>query len=413
MDPDFKIKTSPDRSACMDAGAVADTLAVRSDFLSFHLPDIGEEEITAVVDVLRSGWLTTGPATRAFEAAFARYVGAQHAVAVNSCTAALHLALAGAGIGPGDEVILPTMTFAATAEVVIHLGARPVLVDSKPDDLTMDCASFRKALTPRTKAVIPVHYGGHPCEMDDILSVARDCRLTVIEDAAHALPARYKQRAVGAIGDAACFSFYATKTLTTGEGGMITTDSADLADRMRVLSLHGISKHAWRRYMNDGDWHYDILAPGYKYNMPDLAAAIGLAQLAKCDRFRQLRARYAGMYNEAFADIPELIIPHASQHIEHAWHLYPLRLRLERLRIDRTGFISALKQRNIGSSVHFIPLHLHPYYRDRFGYRPNQFPTASYAYERLVSLPIYTRMSESDVRDVIRAVVDIIRLNRA
>ena len=391
----------------------ANGTAVRREFLPFHLPDLGEEEIASVTETLRSGWLTTGPRAAAFESAFAQYIGSRHAVAVNSCTAALQLALAATGVGAGDEVIVPTMTFAATAEVVIHLGAKPVLVDCKPGDLTIDSDYMRAALSPRTKALIPVHYGGHPCAMDEIMEIAREHGLTVIEDAAHALPARYKRRAIGTIGDLTCFSFYATKTMTTGEGGMITTDRADLIDRLRSLSLHGISKQAWRRYMKDGDWYYEILAAGYKFNMSDLAAAIGLPQLAKCDRFHRVRTRYARMYSEAFAAMPEIAAPRESEEVQHAWHLYPIRLNLQYLRIDRAGFIAALKQHDIGASVHFIPLHLHPYYRDRYGYRPGDFPVATQEYARLVSLPIYTRMTESDVRDVIGAVREIILRHRA
>jgi dTDP-4-amino-4,6-dideoxygalactose transaminase len=305
------------------------------------------------------------------------------------------------------------MTFAATAEVVIHLGAKPVLVDSKPGDLTIACDGLRAALSPSTRAVIPVHYGGHPCAMDEIMKIAREHGLTVVEDAAHALPARYKGRPIGSIGDLTCFSFYATKTLTTGEGGMITTDRADLVDRIRTLSLHGISKHAWRRYMKDGDWYYEIQAAGYKFNMPDIAAAIGLPQLAKSDRFHRIRSRYARMYTEAFAAMPEVSVPRASEEVQHAWHLYPIRLNLQRLRIDRAAFIAALRHHNIGASVHFIPLHLHPYYRDRYGYRPDDFPAATQAYARLISLPIYSRMTEGDVRDVIDAVRRIVLSNQA
>ena len=414
MDCDFEMRELSEMGEVegMDAELSPNGTSIRNEFLPFHLPDLGEEEIASVGETLRSGWLTTGPRTAAFESAFAQYVGSRYAVAVNSCTAALQVALAAVGIGTGDEVIVPTMTFAATAEVVIHLGARPVLVDCRRRDLTVDCDAVRAALTPRTKAVIPVHYGGHPCTMDEIVEIAREHGLSVIEDAAHALPARYRGRTIGTIGDLTCFSFYATKTITSGEGGMITTDRADLIDSLRTLSLHGISKQAWRRYMKDGDWYYEILAAGYKFNMPDLAAAIGLPQLAKCDRFHRTRTRYARMYTEAFAAMPEITVPCASEEVEHAWHLYPIRLNLERLRIDRVGFIAALRQYNVGASVHFIPLHLHPYYRDGYGYRPGDFPAATQEYARLVSLPIYSRMSEDDVFDVIEAVQGIVRNNR-
>jgi dTDP-4-amino-4,6-dideoxygalactose transaminase len=304
------------------------------------------------------------------------------------------------------------MTFAATAEVIVHLGAVPVLVDCKPDNLTIDCNAVRAAISPRTKAIVPVHYGGHPCDMDEVMGIARVLGLAVIEDAAHALPARYKGRIIGTIGDFTCFSFYATKTLTTGEGGMITTNRSDCVDRLRTLSLHGMSRQAWQRYMKEGDWYYEILEAGYKFNMPAVAAALGLPQLEKSDRFHQIRSRLAGMYTEAFSAIPEIDLPQVSEQVQPAWHLYPIRLNLDRLRIDRAGFISALKRYNIGCSVHFIPLHLHPYYRDRYGYQRRDFPVATRAYESLVSLPLYTRMRADDICDVIGAVTDIISENR-
>ncbi|HEV3112917.1 MAG TPA: DegT/DnrJ/EryC1/StrS aminotransferase family protein [Candidatus Binataceae bacterium] len=385
---------------------------MRTEFLPFHVPDIGEAEIASVVDTLRSGWLTSGPKTAEFESAFARYIGAEHAVAVNSCTAALQLALAASGVGPGDEVIVPTMTFAATAEVIVHLGAVPVLVDSNPRDLTIECGAVRDAISPRTKAIVPVHYGGHPCDMDKLMDLARERGLAVVEDAAHALPAHYKGRAIGTIGDFTCFSFYATKTLTTGEGGMITTDRTDQADRLRTLSLHGMSRQAWQRYTKEGDWYYEILEVGYKFNMPALAAALGLPQLQRCDRLHQIRSRLAGIYTEAFSRMAEISLLSVSPEVQHAWHLYPILLNPDRLRIDRAGFIRALKRHNIGSSVHFIPLHLHPYYRDRYKYRPRDFPAATQAYERLVSLPLYTQMSPGDVCDVIGAVAEVIRESR-
>jgi perosamine synthetase len=380
--------------------------------IPFHLPEIGEEEIRAVVETLRSGWLTTGPKVKQFEKEFAASVGASHAVAVNSCTAALHLALEAVGVKAGDEVLVPTMTFAATAEVVFYLGARPVLVDCLPDTLNIDPEAVERAVTPRTRAIIPVHYAGQPCDMDQVLDIARRHRLRVIEDAAHSLPASYRGRPVGAISDVTCFSLYATKTITTGEGGFATTENGEYADRMRIMSLHGISKEAWKRYTSEGSWYYEVLAPGYKYNLTDVAAAIGIEQLKKCERFREARRRVAALYDKAFADLPEIAVPTVRPHIEHAWHLYVIKVCPEALRIGRNEFIECLKRAGVGTSVHFIPLHLHPYYRTTFGYRPEDFPNASAAFQRIISLPLYPGMKEEDTRAVIEAVRNVCAQNR-
>ena len=381
-------------------------------FLPFAMPDISEAEIDSVVETLRSGWLTTGPKVGRFEADFAKYVGCQHAVAVNSATAALHLALAAIGLQEGDEVLVPTMTFAATAEVVLYFKARPVLVDCQPETLNLDPDQIEKAITAKTKAIIPVHIAGQACDMDRILELARAYDLRVIEDAAHALPARHRGKMIGTIGDITCFSFYATKTITTGEGGMATTESLEWADRMRIMGLHGISKDAWKRYTAEGSWYYEILYPGFKYNLTDIAAAIGLEQLKRCTHFWEIRERYAALYNEGFQDVPGIITPYVAPDVRHAWHLYIIQLDLEQLRIGRNEFISLLKQENIGTSVHFIPLHLHPYYRDTFGYRPEDLPTASAVFERIVSLPIYTQMTETDVERVIETVRRLVRRHR-
>lgn len=355
---------------------------MRTDFLPFHVPDIDEEEIQSVVETLRSGRLTTGPKVKLFEEKFAGFIGVGHAATVNSGTAALHLALNAVGIQEGDEVIVPTMTFAATAEVVLHLKARPLLADCRPDTLNLDVNQTEKSITPKTKVIIPVHFGGQPCEMDRILKIAGHHKLNVIEDAAHGLPARWRDKMVGTLGDITCFSFYATKTITTGEGGMITTESEEFADRMRVMSLHGISKDAWKRYTAAGSWYYEILYPGYKYNLTDVAAAIGIEQLKKCDRFREARSHIAATYDEGFADLPEIHTPVSNSDIQHTWHLYVIQLELERLKITRGQFIEALKKENIGTSVHFIPLHLHPYYRDNFGYGAQDFPNASAVFKK-------------------------------
>jgi perosamine synthetase len=383
-------------------------LPLQQHAIPFFVPTIGDEEIESVVQTLRSGWLTTGPKVKRFEARFAERVGARHAVAVNSATAALHLALEAIEVGVGDEVLVPTMTFAATAEVVIHLGATPVLVDCRPDTLNIDPEQIEAKITSRTKAVVPVHYGGQPCDMEPILAVARKHGLRVIEDAAHALPARYGDQVVGAIGDVTCFSFYANKTITTGEGGMITTDDDGLAERTRIMSLHGISKDAWKRFSAEGSWCYEILAPGYKYNMTDIAASLGLCQLDRCDAFWEKRARCAETYNQGFADLEEIQLPCVELNVQHAWHLYVIQLRLERLAVDRGEFIRRLNQAGVGTSVHYTPLHRHPLYRDRFGYRPQDLPVANSVYERIISLPIYPGLSDEDLQYVIDAVKDIV-----
>jgi perosamine synthetase len=381
-------------------------------FLPFHVPDIAEDEIQAVVETLRSGWLTTGARVRQFETDFARYVGSQHAVAVNSGTAALHLALDAVGVREGDEVLVPTMTFAASAEVVLYFKAKPVLVDCRRDTMNIDPDQIEKAITAKTKAIMPVHIGGQPCDMERIFEIARVHDLKVIEDAAHALPTRYRERMVGTIGDITCFSFYATKTITTGEGGMATTENPEWAERMRIMSLHGISHDAWKRYTAEGSWYYEIMYPGYKYNLTDVAAALGIQQLEKCDRFWELRRRCAAWYNEGFQDIPEVSTPYVAPDVQHAWHLYVIQLNLEQLRISRNEFIELLRKENIGTSVHFIPLHLHPFYRDTFGYRPEDFPAAREVFERIISLPIYPKLTEGDTQRVIDTVRRLVKQHR-
>jgi len=383
-----------------------------TQFLPFHLPDIGEEEIDAVVSVLRSGWLTTGARAKQFEQDFAAMLGARYAVAVNSCTAALHLALEAIGIEEGDEVILPTMTFTATAEVVTYFKAKPVLVDCLPDTLNIDPDQIERAITSKTKAIIPVHFAGHPCDMDRISDIANRYGLRVIEDAAHALPARYRGRLIGTLSDCTCFSFYATKNITTGEGGMITTDNPEWAERIRTMSLHGLSRDAWKRYDGHGSWFYEVLSPGFKYNLTDIAAALGIAQLHKSDRLWKTRERYAGLYDEGFRDLPEIVLPTAAAHVQHAWHLYVIRLDSERSGIGRDRLIEHLGKEHIGCSVHFIPLHLHPYYRDTWGYTSEQFPVATAAYQQIVSLPLYPKMTETDIQRVISVVRTLIQGSR-
>lgn len=383
-----------------------------ANFLPFHVPLIEENDIRAVREVMESGWITTGPRTVEFEEQFARFIGARHAVAVNSGTAALHVACDAMGLREGDEVVLPTLTFAATAEAVAYCGARPVLVDSEPDTLNIDPVQVERAITRRTRAIVPVHFAGHPCDMSRLLQIAGNHSLTLIEDAAHALGARYKGKMVGTLGDMTCFSFYATKNITTGEGGMTTTERDDWADRMRIMRLHGISKDAWKRYSAEGSWRYEILAPGFKYNMTDMQAALGLSQLAKCQFMWARRNALAQRYTEILGTLDAFELPSAHTDVQHAWHLYVLRVCPGVLGIHRDRLIEELKVRGIGTSVHFIPLHLHPYYRDKWGYRPGDFPVAEDYFDRCLSLPLYPAMSDEDQTRVIDALVEIATLYR-
>jgi perosamine synthetase len=377
-------------------------------FLPFALPEISEEEIASVVETLRSGWITTGPKAREFERRFAEATSASHAVMVNSCTAALHLALEAIGVRAGDEVIVPTLTFAATAEVVRYFGATPVLVDVGAADHNVTAAAIEAAITSRTRAVIPVHFAGQSCDMDDIVAAAHAKRIPVVADAAHTFPASYRGRNVGTLADITCFSFYATKTITTGEGGAAVTENSEWADRMRIMSLHGISRDAWKRYTAEGSWYYEVVAPGYKYNLTDMAAAVGLGQLSRAESMRARRRSIADAYDLAFGDLKALQLPTRSAERTHAHHLYVVKLRPGALRIDRDQFIRELKALGIGSSVHFIPLHVHPYYRETFGYTPERLPVALDLYQRSVSLPIYSRMTDAEVARVVQSVRDVV-----
>ena len=376
-------------------------------FLPFALPDIGDEEIAEVVDTLKSGWVTTGPKAKRFEADFVSFLDdpSLHAVAVNSATAGLHLALEALGIGPGDEVITTTHTFTATAEVVRYLGADVKLVDIDPATLNIDPALIEAAITPRTKAIIPVHFGGLAADMPAILDIARRHGLKVVEDAAHALPTTCAGRLVGTLGsDATVFSFYANKTITTGEGGMLVTRDAAIARRARVMRLHGMNRDAFDRFTATvPSWYYEVVAPGFKYNLTDIAAALGLQQLKKAQAFQQARERIAASYDAGLAGLPLVLPPRAPGGDVHSWHLYVLRLT-EGAPIGRDRLIEQLFDAGIGCSVHYIPLHLHPYWRDRYGLAPLQFPQSQRAYECMLSLPIYPRMGEGDVQRVIGAV---------
>lgn len=386
---------------------------VREQFLPFALPLLGEEEIDEVVDTLRSGWLTTGPKTYRFEEAFREYTGATHAVGLNSCTGALHLSLLALQVGPGDEVITTPLTFAASGNTILMTGARPVFVDVEADTYNLNPRAAEEAISKDTKAILIVHYGGLPADMQAFLKLGERYSLQIIEDAAHAAGAHYGSRKIGSVSSATCFSFYATKTITTGEGGMFTTDSRGLADRVRQLSLHGLSRDAWKRFQGKGSWYYEIAELGYKYNMTDIQAAIGLHQLRKIDVFTARRRAIAKRYDEAFAPLEEVFLPpRDNEHSDHIYHLYTLRIALDRITISRDRFIEALRAENIGSSVHFIPLHLHPYYRKVFSHRLGDYPVTEAVFESVVSVPIYPAMTDQDVNDVITAVTKIIGVVR-
>lgn len=375
-----------------------------NSYLPFAPPAIGEDEIAEVVETLRSGWLTTGPRVQRFETEFAALTGSPHALALNSGTAALHVALAAAHIGPGDEVITTPLTFCACANVIVQQGATPVLADICEDDLNLDPSQVEQRITPRTRAILTVDYGGQPGRLDELNSLAEAHALLLVEDAAHAAGARYRDQPVGAIAGATAFSFYATKNMTTGEGGMLTSTRPEFDAEARILSLHGMSRDAWRRYQKGGSWAYDVVAPGFKYNMSDLQAALGLVQMRRLDEFNSRRAAIAARYTEALADCDALTLPAARPEVQHVWQLYAVRLRLERLRIDRAQFVEALAERGIGASVHFIPIHHHSYYREGFGFSPADFPVTERIFPELLSLPIYPGMTDADVDRVAEAV---------
>ncbi|HNT84126.1 MAG TPA: DegT/DnrJ/EryC1/StrS family aminotransferase [Ottowia sp.] len=380
-------------------------MSVSESFLPFARPDIGEAEIDAVARALRSGWVTTGPETRAFEQEFAAFLGGGvQAIAVNSATAGLHLALEAIGIGPGDEVIAPTLTFTATVEVARYLGADAVLVDVDPVTLNIDPAAIEAAITPRTRAILPVHYGGLACDMAAIHAIARRHGLQVVEDAAHALPASCGGTPVGQLPSAATvFSFYANKTMTTGEGGMVVTRDEALAARMRVMRLHGISRDAFDRFTSRTPaWYYEVVAPGFKYNLTDLAAALGRVQLARLPAFVQRRQQLAARYLRELAGLPLVLPPQAPAGDTHAWHLFVLRLA-DTARVTRDEVVQALADAGIGTSVHFVPLHRQPYWRDRYALRPQDFPVAEAAYQRMLSVPLFTAMSDAEQGRVIAA----------
>ena len=423
--------------------------------IPFYKPSLGQAEIDEVVATLKSGWLTTGPRTKQFEQEFAAYLHKGHAVAVNSCTAALHLALEAIGIKAGQSVLVPTMTFAATAEVVRYLGARPVLVDCRLDDFNLDLADAERALQTalaagqEVAAIMPVHYGGQVADVAGVRALARRYRLKIVEDAAHCCPAFFRDnrttgrsdhgplasdlrsptsdfgpptsalrppaadgwQPVGKTADISCFSFYANKTITTGEGGMACTENAEYADRMRIMCLHGISRDAWKRFTAEGSWYYEIIAPGFKYNLTDIASAIGIHQVRKADEMHRVRTQRAELYGCRLADLEEVILPRQQPDRIHSWHLYVIRLKLDRLAIDRAQFIKELQQRGIGTSVHWMPLHLHPYYRETYGYAPADLPTANALYPEIITLPLYPDLSEGEVDYVCQSIREIVAAN--
>ena len=379
-------------------------------FLPFALPEIGEEEIAEVANTMRSGWMTTGPKTKQFEEAFVEFMGGGlECLAVNSATAGLHLALEALGIGPGDEVITTTLTFTATTEVVRYLGADSVLVDVDPVTLNIDVAQIRAAITPRTKAIMPVHYAGLACQMDEILSIAREHGLAVVEDAAHALPATWGGTLVGQLqSDITVFSFYANKTMTTGEGGMVVTRNPELSKRMKVMRLHGMNRDAFDRFTSKTPtWYYEVIAPGFKYNLTDIASAIGIHQLAKLPRFLQRRQYLAARYFERLAALPLILPANAPEGDVHSWHLYVIRLSSD-AKVTREQVIQGLSDRGIGASVHYVPLHRHPYWRDRYQLTTDMFPFADDAYRSMLSIPLFTAMTDADQLRVIDALHELL-----
>ena len=381
---------------------------MNKDYLLFHKPFISQDEIDEMVDTLRSGWLSMGPKTIKFEEEFNKYIGAKKSVAVSSWTAAGHLTLEAFGIEKGDEVIVPTMTFPATAEIVCYFGAIPVIVDVDKDTLNISLEEIEKAITPKTKAIIPVHYGGQPCDLDEIQEIAKIHNLKVLEDAAHSLPATYKGKKIGTISDVTCFSFYATKTLSTGEGGMICTNDQEIAERCAIMRLHGINRDAWKRYSESGSWYYEVVAPGYKYNFTDLQASLGIPQLKKVDTMWEWRKKIALRYLEGFKDFDLLTLPVIKNDRESSWHLFPVRLNLEMLTKNRAQIIDELKKHNIGVGVHFMPVHQHLYYSETFNLDDKNYPVASATFPRLMSLPIYPGMTDTSVEKVITSVREIL-----
>ncbi len=378
-------------------------------FIPFHRPYISDDEIAEVTEAIRSGWWTTGPKTLKFENEFKAYIGTSNAVAVSSWTAAAHLALEAIGLKAGDEVIVPAMTFTACAEIVCYFNAKPVIVDIQRDTYNIDPEEIERHITKNTKAIIPVHYGGHPCDMDEIIDIAKRHNLHIIEDAAHALPSFYKGKIVGTLSDVTCFSFYATKTLATGEGGMICTENEEIAKRCSIMRLHGINSDAWKRYTEEGSWYYEVIAPGYKYNFTDIQAGLGLAQLKKVDEMHKKRKEIFDLYNEGFKNNELLKLYRIKEDRVSSYHLYPVELNVKRLKISRSKFIEELKETGIGVSVHFIPLYHHPYYQKTFNLKIEDYPVSELVYPEIITLPIWPGMKISQIEQVIDKVNSLMK----
>jgi dTDP-4-amino-4,6-dideoxygalactose transaminase len=377
-------------------------------FIVFGAPKIENAEIKEVVASIKSGWLGTGPKVKKFEDMFKKYKGTKYSIALNSCTAALHLSMLAIGLKPGNEVIVPTMTFAATANAVIHAGGIPIFADCERDTMNIDPLDIERKITQKTKAILPVHFAGRPCNMDAIMSIAAKYNLKIIEDCAHAIEAEYKNKKTGTFGDLGCFSFYVTKNIVTGEGGMIVTDNEDYANQIKILALHGMSKDAWRRFSDEGYKHYQVIYSGFKYNMMDIQAAIGIHQLPRIEKYWKRRQEIWNKYNEAFKDLPVFIPSPVETNIKHAYHLYTLLIDIDNLKINRDQFLDEMTKRNIGIGVHYIALHLHPYYQQTYGYKRGDFPNAEWISERTVSLPLSAKLIDDDVEDVVRAVIGIL-----
>lgn len=392
----------------MDKLAINGGKPVRDNFLIFGSPLIGKEEINEVVATLKSGWIGTGPRVSKFEKNFKEYIGSKHAIALNSCTAALHLAMVSSGIGEGDEVITTPLTFCATANSILHAGAKPIFADVNIETMNIDPSAIKKAITPRTKAILLVHFAGRPCDMDTILPIANKNNLLIIEDAAHCIEGWYKGKKIGNIGDVSCFSFYATKNLVTGEGGMVTTNEENLADKIRMYGLHGMSRDAWKRYSDDGFKHYQVVFPGFKYNMMDIQAAMGIHQLDRIDQSLKRRNEIWVKYDNAFSQLPLITPKNEERDTVHARHLYSILLNLEELTASRDTILNALHQENIGTGIHFISLHMHEFYKNTFGFVKEDFPNAAFISERTLSLPLSAKLSDQDVEDVINAVSKVL-----
>ncbi|MFN8672194.1 MAG: DegT/DnrJ/EryC1/StrS family aminotransferase [Candidatus Sericytochromatia bacterium] len=383
----------------------------RNDFLPFHQYSFGEEEKNAVMKALDSGWITTGPKTKEFEANFSEYIGCKHSIALNSCTAGLHLSLVANNIKQGDEVLVPALTFTATSNVVVHCGATPILVDIEEDTLNIDIKKIEEKITKNTKAIIPVHIAGQPCKMDEITEIAKKHNLIIIEDAAHATESFYKNQKIGNISPITNFSFYATKNLCTAEGGMLTTNDDKLAEKIRVLSLHGLSKDAWKRYSNEGYKHYDVIHAGYKYNMTDIQSSMGIEQLKKIEGFLEIRNKHKQIYDNFIKDIPFVAPLYEIDNIRHARHLYIVKIDIDKLNITRDELMNLMIAENIGVSVHFIPIHFHSFYKENFGIKLEDLPVATKMGNSILSLPFYPKMKEKDIFYVCSKLNEIIYKN--